>query len=146
MQNNPVDRNRILVVSLQTELISMLRYLFSADDLELVTAQEPLEVFEKLACTGAKVLLLDLHLPTADALRLLKVIRAKCPQVFVITIAESACRELAAASIILGANEFLLEPFDFQVLRRLLRTGISENFAYQYVEPITESRGHSSGK
>ena len=88
-------RNRVLVVSLQTGLVPLLRFLLSADGLEVVTAQEPRDVLEKLGSTGAKILLLDLHLPTANAMRLLETIRVSCPQVFVITMAESACRELA---------------------------------------------------
>ncbi|PYV45716.1 MAG: hypothetical protein DMG06_01420 [Acidobacteria bacterium] len=133
-------RNRVLVVSLQTGLVPLLRFLLSADGLEVVTAQEPRDVLEKLGSTGAKILLLDLHLPTANAMRLLETIRVSCPQVFVITMAESACRELAVESIGVGANGFLLEPLDFRILRSLLYRRIGETFANETPQPLIKLR------
>lgn len=146
VQDDRAPRNSIVVASLQPDLIPMLRYLFSADGLEVVAAQEPQEMFEKLATTGARTLLLDLHLPTANPLRLLKTIRATCPQVAVITMAESACRELATESIGVGANGFVLEPLDFQILRRLLHGEIREDSACESPQPLIESRGQVSCK
>jgi len=143
IQNNPTGRNRILVVSLQAGLIPMLRYLLSTDGIEVAAAHESQEMFEKLATTCAETLLLDLHLPTENAMRLLKIIRAACPQIFVITMAEFACRELAAESIEVGANGFALEPLDFQILRKLLHREIIENFAGASPQPLIERRGRS---
>jgi DNA-binding NtrC family response regulator len=101
-------------------------------------------MFEKLATTGAKTLLLDLHLPTANAMRLLKTIRGAWPQVVVITMVESACRELAAESIGVGANGFVIEPLDFQILRKLLRIEIIENLAWTSPQPLMEKQEQPS--
>jgi len=64
--------------------------------------------------------ILDIGLPSLDGMEVLKQIRQKNPQMPTIMISASGVKESAVRAIGLGAQAYLLKPFDIQELQRVL--------------------------
>jgi len=108
--------NRQLIIAL---LVKM-------PNIEVVEARDGLEALKILRQNSIDMLLLDYHMPKMNGDELLKRIKkesrlSKIP-VAIITTDESDMRHLYA----LGADDFILKPFDFQELRHCIYRHIQE--------------------
>ncbi len=119
-------KRRVIVVNDDAEFALTLTKLLVADSLEVIAVRGMNEALERLRDTEPDVILLDLHLPIMNGMEALRIILATHHRAPVITMAEAARYETALLSINAGASDFILKPFDFQYLRRLLKGAIRE--------------------
>ncbi|MBU4316637.1 MAG: sigma-54 dependent transcriptional regulator [Proteobacteria bacterium] len=87
---------------------------------EVAIALNGLEALESLKKTPADIVITDMKMPEMDGLSLLKEIRERYPDVFVIVVTGHASVENAVKAMKLGAYDYLTKPFDFDVINMIL--------------------------
>lgn len=86
---------------------------------------------EALACYEVNeydLILLDLNLPRLDGLSVLKEIRSGDPQTKVLVLSARSQIEDRVLGLDLGANDYLIKPFDFMELEARIRMLLRVNF------------------
>jgi DNA-binding NtrC family response regulator len=87
---------------------------------QIVTASRGIEALQLLQTAPTDVVLTDIKMPEMDGLTLLKKIREKYPDIFVIVITGYGSVEDAVRAMKLGAYDYLQKPFDFDLIKMLL--------------------------
>ncbi|MBA3030452.1 MAG: sigma-54-dependent Fis family transcriptional regulator [Desulfobacteraceae bacterium] len=87
---------------------------------EVAIALNGLEALESLKKKPADIVITDMKMPEMDGLSLLKEIRERYPDVFVIVVTGHASVENAVKAMKLGAYDYLTKPFDFDVINMIL--------------------------
>ena len=82
-----------------------------------LNAQGALDVLKQ---TPADIVITDMKMPQMDGLALLKEIRDRYPDVFVIVVTGHASVENAVEAMKLGAYDYLTKPFDFNLITMIL--------------------------
>lgn len=109
----------ILAVDDDPVVLALIKALFPAPEFELVTLQDGTRLFEVLATANPALLLLDVEMPNANGIDLVRSLRAE-PTTRDLTIVllsgatDAATRDAAFAA---GADEFLAKPIVFAELR-----------------------------
>jgi DNA-binding NtrC family response regulator len=103
------NRARILVID--DEEVVRLSYAMSlASDYETQTASDGNEALAKMQRQPADVVLLDLRMPGAHGLEVLKTIKARWPESEVVIITGYPCVDSAKEAVRLGACDYLSKP------------------------------------
>lgn len=132
MAENAVETVRVLVVSRETALLRLLWSLGESNSWHLETAASGWEAMERVQSDLAPhMLLLDLPRGDSDSLHILRWLRRLRPDLPVVVVChpEDAGRQKEATR--LGAEEFLVRPFDEDQLERVFRRRL-----YSTAEPI----------
>jgi two-component system, NtrC family, response regulator AtoC len=132
MAENAVETVRLLVVSRETALLRLLWSLGESNSWHLETAASGWEAMERVqADVAPHMLLLDLPRGDGDSLHILRWLRRLRPDLPVVVVChpEDAGRQKEA--IRLGAEDFLVRPFDEDQLERVVRRRL-----YSTSEPI----------
>ena len=96
------------------------------DRCSILTAQNPHEALEQLTRQGIDVDLvaLDIKLGTQSGIEVLKVIKQMAPDVEVFLITGYPSIETAIEALKHGAYDYVLKPFDTEVVRDVVRRGV----------------------
>lgn len=86
----------------------------------IVTASRGLEALQLLQTTPMDVVFTDIKMPEMDGLTLLRKIREQYPDIFVVAITGHGSIEDAVHAMKLGAYDYLLKPFDFNLIKMLV--------------------------
>lgn len=125
MQTNGTKRTRVLIVDDNRDYASVLRtYLKGDDRIEVVgCAYDGIEAMGMIKMTEPDVIILDMVMPNLDGIgvleRLQKTKTEKGPKVLVVSAVLND--DIAAKTIALGAEYFMLKPVDFDVLINRIR-------------------------
>ena len=87
---------------------------------EVKTAVNGLEALEILKKSSIDIVITDMKMPEMDGLLLLREIRERHPDIFVIVVTGYASVENAVNAMKLGAYDYLTKPFDFELIHMLL--------------------------
>jgi DNA-binding NtrC family response regulator len=111
---------RVLFVDDQEEI----RCLFSAgmrtEPIQLDTAVNGEEALKALAAAEYDLVISDVRMPVMDGITLLKRIKEHYPKVFVVILTAHGTIEDAVKAMRLGAYDYILKPFDFATIHRLI--------------------------
>ena len=96
------------------------------DRCSVLTAQNPHEALERLTQQGIDVDLvaLDIKLGSQSGIEVLKVIKQMAPDVEVFLITGYPSVETAISALKHGAYDYVLKPFDTEVVRDVVRRGV----------------------
>ena len=96
------------------------------DRCSVLTAQDPHEALERLTQQGVDVDLvaLDIKLGSQNGIEVLKVIKQMAPDVEVFLITGYPSLETAMEALKFGAYDYVLKPFDKEVVRDVVRRGV----------------------
>src|SRR5689334_4560934 len=108
----------ILVVDDEPSLRDALQQLLSLDGYDVAVAVSAEEALGCLPRGGFDVIVSDIRMPGLNGLQLLERSRAANPRVAVILFTAYATVSTAVEALRLGANDFLLKPFEMDDLRR----------------------------
>ena len=106
-----------LIVDDQEEMCSTLQDLLERNCVRAMSTTQPRRVFEILSAGEVDLLILDVKMPEMDGLSLLKLVRAKHPQLPVIMISGVATIDHAVEAMRVGARNFYQKPI---ILKDLL--------------------------
>lgn len=125
---------RILFVDDKEEIRCLFCAGIRAVHIDLDTAVNGEDALNALARKNYDLVITDIRMPVMDGITLLKIIKERYPNLFVIILTAHGTIEDAVRAMKLGAYDYILKPFDFQVIGRLIDT-VNE---HRYIE--AESR------
>jgi len=88
--------------------------------LEIETASDGKEALKKLKAFPADIVITDVRMPNMDGLTLLEEIRMRYPDIFVVVVTAYGSVEDAVKAMKAGAYDYVLKPFDFDTIRRVI--------------------------
>lgn len=120
-------KGKILVVDDEPSVGELLADFFKPKGYEVVCARGGLEGLSMLEHHRPDVILLDVRMPDMDGISVLRQIREANPWVGVLMMSGNTDADAAKETLVLGAFDYILKPFDFEYLDRavhkMLTTG-----------------------
>jgi YesN/AraC family two-component response regulator len=94
-----------------------IKVLLSNIGYEVETAENGKVGIEKLSAAEFDLVITDLMMPELDGFAVMKHIKENCPRTLVIVITGYASVESAVRAIRSGAYDYILKPFDFEIIK-----------------------------
>jgi two-component system, NtrC family, response regulator AtoC len=121
-----INTARMLLVSKDPSTVRSFAKVGEANDWQMETAHTGLEALEFVqSATSPDLVLLDLVPDDTDSLHTLRWLRRVCPRVPVILISQSENHHDMVEALRLGAQDFLLKPWQEQQLDRILKSHLA---------------------
>lgn len=142
----------IYVVDDESSIRETLREILQDEGHDVVDCSRAEELFEKVKDQSPALVLLDIWLPGANGMEVLKTFKAEHPEIPVIMMSGHAGIETAVSSIKLGAYDFLEKPVHLEVLLdkisgALKREGRRGDLPSDMgMETVTLTNGHKKGQ
>lgn len=111
---------RILIIDDDEGICYSLARLLSSEDRRVTAVQTPEAGFEALRGEDPDLVLLDVKIPGADGLELLRRIRAERPRQLVLMMTAYGTTETAIEAMKRGAYDYLVKPFDAEALSSVI--------------------------
>jgi DNA-binding NtrC family response regulator len=119
------DARRILIVDDEQSMRDMLAILLKKEGHDVRTAGSRAEAARALADGGADLVLTDVRLPDGDGIEVLRHVKAAAPETAVVVMTAYGTSETAVAARKLGAEAYILKPFDVDELRVVVRDALA---------------------
>ena len=113
--------DRVLIVSDDEDLNLLLEFLLEADGFQVAVSTTPELAMQTVFNDQPEALFFDLNFQGGNSLSLLEFIQEACPDMSTFTVLRPELRGLAAESLCMGAQGFLMKPVDYQSVKTLLR-------------------------
>ncbi len=114
------SKTKILFVDDEETIRVLFRRAMANDSLIIETASDGEEALKKLKTFSAEIVISDVRMPKMDGLALLKKIRVRYPDIFVVIVTGFGAIEDAVSAMKAGAYDYILKPFDFDTIRMLI--------------------------
>jgi len=113
---------RVLVVDDDKDIRQLLEDRLRARGYQVETETDGLRALDAVHSGRFSGLILDIGLPSLDGMEVLKQIRQKNQQLPIIMVTASGAKESAVRAIGLGAQAYLLKPFDVEELQHVVES------------------------
>jgi DNA-binding NtrC family response regulator len=110
-------KSNILVIDDEKRMCDSIKVLLSNIGYEVDTAENGKIGIEKLSSKKFDLVITDLMMPELDGFAVMKHIKENCPGTLVIVITGYASVESAVRAIRSGAYDYILKPFDFEIIK-----------------------------
>ena len=117
---------RVLVVDDEPLIVEILTDFLSAQGYEVVGAHGAADAFTMMEVSPPDVLLLDITLPLVDGMTVLRRVRALYPDLRVVMVTANADEEVARDALRRGAFDYVVKPFDFEYLARVVGAAVAQ--------------------
>lgn len=131
----------ILIVDDEAPIRRLLRTSLAAQDFEIFEAATAAEAEAALAREKPDLVLLDLGLPDADGLDLIRAWRARGDRTPIVVLSARGEETAKVAALDLGADDYVTKPFGIGELVARLRTALRHRLQQQGAEPIFDHDG-----
>ena len=108
---------RILLADDEEDILEVVQDRLTACGFTVTTAVNGLEALKKLTSERFDGVFLDVKMPEMTGIEVLEAIRKSDKIIPVIILTSSTSLEVAVASLAMGANEYVLKPFDWSELK-----------------------------
>lgn len=98
---------------------------------QVETAGSGPEALERLQHSPADIVITDLSMPLMDGIELLSEIKSLYPQIFILILTSDDSTSQVVKAMKAGAYDYLLKPFDFEMVERSIATILSHKAAVQ---------------
>ena len=119
------EAKRILIVDDEQSMREMLAILLKKEGLDVRSAGSRSEAAEALRRGPVDLVLTDVKLPDGDGLEILRHVKAASPETAVVVMTAYGTTETAVAARKLGAEAYILKPFDVDELRIVVRDALA---------------------
>jgi DNA-binding response OmpR family regulator len=116
----------VLVVDDEPLIVDILTDFLSAQGYEVVGAHGAADAFTMMEVSPPDVLLLDIALPLVDGMTALRRVRALYPDLRVVMVTANADEEVARDALRRGAFDYVVKPFDFEYLARVVGAAVGQ--------------------
>jgi two-component system response regulator PilR (NtrC family) len=116
---------RILIVEDEQSMREMLAILLKKEGLEVLAAASRAEAADCLGEGPVDLVLTDVKLPDGDGLEVLRHVKVASPETAVVVMTAYGTTEMAVAARKLGAEAYILKPFDVDELRIVVRDALA---------------------
>ncbi|MBO8151662.1 MAG: response regulator [Candidatus Marinimicrobia bacterium] len=107
---------KILIVDDEIEIIELIKDFLAYKGFDVDYAQDEKGTYEKIKTFNPDIILLDIRLPDADGIDMLKKIKEKHPEIDVIMITGVTEKDIALKALDLGAADYITKPIDLNYL------------------------------
>jgi DNA-binding NtrC family response regulator len=114
------SKTRLLFVDDEEAVRFFFREGLMNEALEIETASDGAGALRKLKAFRADIVVTDARMPNMDGLLLLKEIKMRYPDIFVVIASGYGTIEDAVNAMKAGAYDYILKPFDFDEIRRVI--------------------------
>jgi len=122
----PVEgKKRVLIVDDEQSMREMLGILLRKEGLDVCTAGSRAEAASVLARAAVDLVLTDVRLPDGDGIEVLRHVKSGSPETAVVVMTAYGTSETAVAARKLGAEAYVLKPFDVDELRIVVRDALA---------------------
>jgi DNA-binding response OmpR family regulator len=115
---------RVLVVDDEPAILEVLTEFLAAQGYEVAGASGAAEAFTMMEGSPPDVLLLDINMPRVDGMTVLRRVRALYPTLRVVMVTANPDEEVAKATLRRGAFDYVVKPFDFAHLARVVQAAV----------------------
>ena len=119
------EAKRILIVDDEQSMREMLAILLKKEGLDVRTAGSRAEAADALRRGPVDLVLTDVKLPDGDGIEILRHVKAASPETAVVVMTAYGTTETAVAARKLGAEAYILKPFDVDELRIVVRDALA---------------------
>ena len=116
---------RVLIVDDELSMREMLAILLKKEGLDVRTAASRAEAARTLGEGPVDLVLTDVKLPDGDGLEILRQVKAAAPETPVVVMTAFGTTEMAVGARKLGAEAYILKPFDVDELRIVVRDALA---------------------
>jgi signal transduction histidine kinase len=134
-----VDAPRILVVEDDPDIRQLLQDCLQAKGYRVQSAVDGVRALEAVQAETFEGMILDIGLPAMDGMDVLRQIRRWDQQIPIVMVTASGAKELAVRAIGMGAQAYMLKPFDVGELQR-----VADYWFRPFERPSSKSAGESS--
>lgn len=134
------DRARILVIDDEPRMCESLQTLLTSIGYDVDTAQNGLAGVAKLERGAFELVITDLMMPELDGFGVLEHVQQVCPDTIVLVITGYASVDSAIRAIRSGAYDYILKPFDFEIIRISVERALEKA---RLEKQVSRSQAHS---
>ncbi len=116
---------RVLIVDDEQSMRDMLAILLKKEGLDVCTAASRAEAADVLSQGPVDLVLTDVRLPDGDGIEVLRHVKAASPETAVVVMTGYGTSETAVAARKLGAEAYILKPFDVDELRVVVKDALA---------------------
>ena len=135
----PVAAPRILVVEDDPDIRQLVQDCLQARGYRVQSALDGVRALEAVRAETFEGMILDIGIPSLDGIDVLRQIRRWDQQIPIVMVTASGSKELAVRAIGMGAQAYVLKPFDVDELQR-----VADYWFRPLERPSSESAGESS--
>ncbi len=139
------EAKRILIVDDERSMCEMLAILLKKEGLEVSTAGSRAEAADLLRGGPVELVLTDVQLPDGDGLEILRHVKAASPETAVVVMTAYGTTEMAVAARKLGAEAYILKPFDVDEMRIVVRDALANRRLREEVVRLKREVGQVYG-
>ena len=129
---------RILVVEDDPDIHQLLQDRLRAMGYRVQSAVDGVQALEAVRAETFEGMILDIGIPSMDGMEVLRQIRRWDQQIPIVMVTASGSKELAVRAIGMGAQAYMLKPFDLDELQR-----VADYWFRPFERPSSESAGVS---
>lgn len=108
----------IVVVDDEVEICEFLKAFFEDRDYHVFTAHNGEQALETIKKTSPNVVLLDLHMPGMDGMKVLQKVKVEFPKLKVIMVTAIETQEKIEEAMRLGADNYITKPLSLEYLEK----------------------------
>ncbi len=139
------EAKRILIVDDERSMCEMLAILLKKEGLDVRTAGSRTEAAGLLRAGPVDLVLTDVQLPDGDGLEILRHVKSASPETAVVVMTAYGTTEMAVAARKLGAEAYILKPFDVDELRIVVRDALANRRLREEVVRLKREVGQAYG-
>jgi len=139
------ETKQILIVDDERSMREMLAILLKKEGLDVRSAGSRAEAADALARSAVDLVLTDVKLPDGDGLEILRHVKAGSPETAVVVMTAYGTTEMAVAARKLGAEAYILKPFDVDELRIVVRDALANRRLREEVVRLKREVGQVYG-
>lgn len=109
---------KLLVVDDEQEICDFLKTFFEEREYEVDTAYSGMDALNRVSSMPPHVVLLDVHMPGMDGMKVLRAIKEKHPRVKVIMVTAIETQEKIEEAMRLGADNYITKPLSLEYLEK----------------------------
>jgi DNA-binding NtrC family response regulator len=117
---------RVIVIDDEQSMREMLGIMLRKEGFEVAEAGSRAAVAEVLAQAPAHLIITDVKLPDGDGIDILRQVKATSPETIVIVMTAYGSAQSAETALKLGAHDYLIKPFDIEVLKIKIRNELEK--------------------
>jgi two-component system response regulator PilR (NtrC family) len=135
----------ILIVDDEQSMREMLAILLKKEGLDVRSAGSRSEAAETLRRGPVDLVLTDVKLPDGDGLEILRHVKSGSPETAVVVMTAYGTSEMAVAARKLGAEAYILKPFDVDELRIVVRDALAHRSLREENQRLRREVGQAYG-
>lgn len=116
------------------------------EEYKITTASDGLEAIDIVLNNDIDLILLDLKMPKADGMEVLRKVREKNLNIPIVMITAHGTMESAVEAMKLGAIDYISKPFNIDELKIIIKNALNIGNMQEKIELLTEELNSKSGK